>query len=256
MWKDLVVPGLVHKISSSVTTKPFRMSFRIWYYQVVSILVDISFAYISQWTLIEGQHTGTWTQARGRSQPWLSGGGKVGELPGGALAPIACLRAQGGVWGGMCNPQKLEDFGILILNSRNLVITFMQKFIPLEMFKYLWNIMLIPFLPPFPLPLFPLSSLLFSFPFLFLFFFPFPFPFPFLFLSLLPSLSSFLFLSLFFLSFPPFSPSRFLLSFPIFGVRGGSLPPLPPIGYAPDSGNSCADFDKRPTFPWRNIIMA
>ena len=90
----------------------------------------------------------------------------------------------------------------------------------------------IPFLPPFPLPLFfsLFPFLLFSFPFLsfFSFSFPFPFPFPFLFLSLLPSLFSFLFLSLFFLSFPPFSPSLFLLSFPIFGVRGGSLPPLPP----------------------------
>ena len=66
-------------------------------------------------------------QWQGRSQPWLSGGGKVGELPSGALAPIARLRAQGGVWGGMCPPQKLEDFGILILNSRNLVITFTQN---------------------------------------------------------------------------------------------------------------------------------
>ena len=127
------------------------------------------------------------------------------------------MRAQGGVWRGMCPPQKLEDFGILILNSRNLVITFTQNSFPF-----------------FPLFLSPFSSLfpflLFSFPFLsfFSFSFPFPFPFPFLFLSLLPSLFSFLFLSLFFLSFPPFSPSRFLLSFPIFGVRGGSLPPLPP----------------------------
>ena len=67
------------------------------------------------------------SEGQGRSQPWLSGGGKVGELPGGALAPIARLRAQGGVWGGMCPPQKLEDFGILILNSGNLVITFTQN---------------------------------------------------------------------------------------------------------------------------------
>ena len=91
--------------------------------------------------------------------------------------------------------------------------------------------MFIPFPPPFPLPLFPF--LLFSFPFLSFFSFssPFPFPFPFLFLSLLLSLSSFLFLSLFFLSFPPFPPSRFLLSFPIFGVRGGGAvcPPAPPL---------------------------
>ena len=68
------------------------------------------------------------TCTQGRSQPWLSGGGgKVGELPGGALAPIARSRAQGGVWRGMCPPEKLEDFGILILNSRNLVITFTQN---------------------------------------------------------------------------------------------------------------------------------
>ena len=116
------------------------------------------------------------------------------------------------------------------------------------MFKYLWNIMFIiiilslslphiprsafsffslPFLPPFPLPFSSLSpffsSLFLSFPFsLFLPLFLFPFLFSF---SLLPSLfSSFPF----FLSFPPFSPSRFLLSFPIFGVRGGSLPPPAP----------------------------
>ena len=105
---------------------------------------------------------------------------------------------------------------------------FYAKFIPLEMFKYLWN-NVYSLSSPFSSPPFPLSSLLFSFPFLFLFFFPFSFPFPFLFLSLLPSLSSFLFLSLFFLSFPPFSPSRFLLSFPIFGVRGAVCPPCPPL---------------------------
>ena len=91
----------------------------------------------------------------------------------------------------------------------------------------------IPFLPPFPLPLFfpfPLSSLLFSFPFLFLFFFPFSFSFSLSFSLSLSSSFPFLFLSLFFLSFPPFSPSRFLLSFPIFGVRGGqSAPSAPPL---------------------------
>ena len=76
--------------------------------------------------------------------------------------------------------------------------------------------------PPF-LPFSPFfSSLFLSFPFsLFLPLFLFPFLFSF---SLLPSLfSSFPF----FLSFPPFSPSRFLLSFPIFGVRGAVCPPPP-----------------------------
>ena len=134
------------------------------------------------------------------------------------LSTNCALARTGGVWGGMCPPQKLEDFGILILNSRNLVITFTQK---------------VPFFPPFPLPFSPFfSSLLFSFPFLFLFFFPFSFSLSFsLSLSLLPSLFSFLFLSLFFLSFPPFSPSRFLLSFPIFGVCPPAPPLATPLGY-------------------------
>ena len=97
---------------------------------------------------------------------------------------------------------------------------FYAKFIPLEMFKYLWNnvySLSSPFSsPPFS-PFF--SSLFLSFPFSS----PFPFPFPFLFLSLLPSLSSFLFLS-------PFFP------FPIFALlpdfwcpRGQSAPPAPPL---------------------------
>ena len=138
---------------------------------------------------------------------------------------------------------------------------FYAKFIPLEMFKYLWNIMFInvsyksamffnlgiqhflsflfPFFPPFPLPLFfpfPLSSLLFSFPFLFLFFFPFSF-----YLSFSLSLSS-SFPFLFSLPFPlfsflsPFFPFTIFALLPDFWCRGGSLPPCPPpppIGYAP-----------------------
>ena len=125
---------------------------------------------------------------------------------------------------------------------------FYAKFIPLEMFKYLWNIMFIiiilslslphiprsafsffslPFLPPFPLPLFfPFPFLLFSFPFLSLFSFssPFPFPFPFLFLS---SSFPFLFLSLFsFLS--PFFPFPIFALLPDFWCPGGQSAPLPP----------------------------
>ena len=91
---------------------------------------------------------------------------------------------------------------------------------------------LFPFFPLFLSPFSPFfSSLFLSFPFsLFL-----PLSFS---LSFSLSLSS-SFPFLFSLPFPlfsflsPFSPSRFLLSFPIFGVRGGSLPPCPPIGYAP-----------------------
>ena len=75
---------------------------------------------------------------------------------------------------------------------------------------------------PFSSPPFPF--LLFSFPFLSFFSFssPFPFPFPFLFLS-----SSFPFL--FSLPFPLFSFLSPFFPFPIFGVRGGSLPPCPPL---------------------------
>ena len=78
-------------------------------------------------------------------------------------------------------------------------------------------------------PLFPFLLFLFSFPFLFLFFFPFSFSLSFS-LSLSSSFPFPLFSSFpsFFFPFPLFPLSRFLLSFPIFGVRGGSLPPLPP----------------------------
>ena len=98
----------------------------------------------------------------------------------------------------------------------------------------------LPFLPPFPLPLFfpfPLSSLLFSFPFLFLFFplflFPFLFlslssSFPFLFSLPFPSFFFPFFFPLPFFPFPIFAlPSRFLVS------GGAVCPPCPPIGYAP-----------------------
>ena len=113
----------------------------------------------------------------------------------------------------MCPPQKLEDFGILILNLRNLVITFTQNsfpFFPL-------------FLSPFS-SLFPFLLFLFSFPFLFLFFFPFSF-------SLSFSLSlSFSFPFLFSLPFPLFSFLSPFFPFPIFGVRGGqSAPSAPPL---------------------------
>ena len=164
---------------------------------------------------------------QGRSQPWLSGGAKLVSFRWRVSANCALART-GGCLRGDVPPWEAGRFWNFDTEFTQFSDNFYAKFIPLEMFKYLWNIMFIPFLPPFPLPLFPF--LLFSFPFLsfFSFSFPFPFPFPFLFLSLLPSLSSFLFLSLFFLSFPPFSPSRFLLSFPIFGVRGGqSAPPAP-----------------------------
>ena len=91
----------------------------------------------------------------------------------------------------------------------------------------------IPFLPPFPLPLFfpfPLSSLLFSFPFLFSFSFPFPFPFPFLFLSLLPSLFSFLFPFPLFSFLSPFFPFPIFALLPDFWCPGGqSAPSAPPL---------------------------
>ena len=160
------------------------------------------------------------------------GGGKVGELPGGALAPIARLRAQGGVWGG------IGGFWNFDTEFTQFSDNFYAKFIPLEMFKYLWNIMFInvsyksamffnlgiqhflsflfPFFPPFPLPLFPF--LLFSFPFLSFFSFSSPFLFPFLF-----SFS----LSLSFLS--PFFPFPIFALLPDFWCRGGqSAPPAPP----------------------------
>ena len=96
---------------------------------------------------------------------------------------------------------------------------FYAKFIPLEMFKYLWNIMF--FLSPFS-SLFPF--LLFSFPFL-SFFFPFSFPFLSLFFLPFSLFSSF---PSFFFPFPLFplpdfcSPSRFLVS------GGAVCPPAPP----------------------------
>ena len=125
---------------------------------------------------------------------------------------------------------------------------FYAKFIPLEMFKYLWNIMFInvsyksamffnlgiqhflSFLFPLFLPPFPLSSLLFSFPFLFLFFIPFSFS-----LSFSLSLSS-SFPFLFSLPFPLFSFLSPFFPFPIFALLpdfwcpgGQSAPPAPPL---------------------------
>ena len=55
------------------------------------------------------------------------GGGKVGELSRWRVSANCTLARTGGCLRGMCPPQKLEDFGILILNSRNLVITFTQN---------------------------------------------------------------------------------------------------------------------------------
>ena len=167
---------------------------------------------------------------QGRSQPWLSGGGGQSWWASRWRVSANCALARtGGCLRGDVPPSEAGRFWNFDTEFTQFSDNFYAKFIPLEMFKYLWNIMFIPFLPPFPLPLFPF--LLFSFPFLSFFSFssPFPFPFPFLFLSLLPSLFSFLFLSLFFFPFPLFplpdfcSPSRFLVS------GGQSAPPAPPL---------------------------
>ena len=59
-------------------------------------------------------------------------GGKVGELPGGALAPIARLRTQGGV-----PPSEAGKFWNFDTEFTQFSDNFYAKFIPLEMFKYL-----------------------------------------------------------------------------------------------------------------------
>ena len=104
---------------------------------------------------------------------------------------------------------------------------FEAKFMSLLSFIFLLKQCLFPFLSSsFSVFLPFLFPLLFFFPFLSLFLlFSFFLPF---FFSLLPFFSSFSF-PFHLLSFPIFfSPSRFLVS-----GGGGSLPPCPPIGYAP-----------------------
>ena len=51
----------------------------------------------------------------------MGGGGSI-------TVPNAHFNTQGGVWGGMCPPQKLENFIFLKLESYNLVNTFGYKF--------------------------------------------------------------------------------------------------------------------------------
>ena len=128
----------------------------------------------------------------------------------------------------MCPPQKLEDFGILILNSRNLVITFTQNSFPF------FPLFLSPFSSLFPFLLFSFPFLSFPFSlFLSLFLFPFLFSFSssFPFLFSLP-FTLFSFLSPFFL-FPIFA----LL--PDFWCPGGqSAPSAPPLA-TPLTMSSC-----------------
>ena len=130
---------------------------------------------------------------RGVARP-ICPGQDWGSSPGGASAPSASLRPRRG--GGM--PLKLEDSGIFIPNSCNLVPYFDAKNLSLLMFIFLLKQSL---------------SFLFCLPFSFLLSFP-----------------SFL-LSPFFSSFPFPSP------FPIFSVGKGFSLPLPlPHAMAPPLG--------------------
>ena len=110
-------------------------------------------------------------------------------------------------------PQKLEDFGIFILNSCNMVTTSGQNSCHYQC-SYI-SIKTAPFFPL--LSLFPCL-----FPFSFLFSFSFFLSFPSFFLSSLYLLSF-----LFFLSFPPSFPSRFFLPFPINRFLVTTLCPCP-----------------------------
>ena len=205
--------------------------------------------------------------SQGRSQPWLSGGQSWWASRWRVSANCAHART-GGCLRGNVPPSEAGRFWNFDTEFTQFSDNFYAKFIPLEMFKYLWNIMFIiiilslslphiphstfsffslPFLPPFPLPLFfpfPLSSLLFSFPFLFLFFFPFSFSLSFSFSLFFLPFSLFSSFPSFFFPFPLFplpdfcSPSRFLVS------GGAVCPPCPPIGYAPVVSVSTCDVIK------------
>ena len=175
---------------------------------------------------------------RGVASPDCPGGGQSWWASRWRVSANCALARTGGCLRGDVPPWEAGRFWNFDTEFTQFSDNFYAKFIPLEMFKYLWNIMFISIFflfsslsSPFPLPLFfpfPLSSLLFSFPFLFLFFFPFSFS-----LSFSLSLSS-SFPFLFSLPFPLFSFLSPFFPFPIFALLpdfwcpGGSLPPLPP----------------------------
>ena len=141
------------------------------------------------------------------------------------------LTRTGGCLRGDVPPSEAGRFWNFDTEFTQLSDNFYAKFIPLEMFKYLWNIMFInvSYKSAMFFNLFPF--LLFSFPFLSFFSFSSPFPFPFPFLSLS---SSFPFL--FSLPFPLFSFLSPFFPFPIFALLpdfwcpgGQSAPPAPPL---------------------------
>ena len=163
---------------------------------------------------------------QGRSQPWLSGGQSWWASRWRVSANCALART-GGCLRGDVPPSEAGRFWNFDTEFTQFSDNFYAKFIPLEMFKYLWN-NVYSLSSPFSSPPFPLSSLLFSFPFLFLFFFPFSFS-----LSFSLSLSS-SFPFLFSLPFPLFSFLSPFFPFPIFALLpdfwcpGGQSAPLPP----------------------------
>ena len=201
-----------------------------------------------------GGWVGVWIGCRGVASPDCPGGQSWWASRWRVSANCAHART-GGCLRGDVPPSEAGRFWNFDTEFTQFSDNFYAKFIPLEMFKYLWNIMFIIIIlslslslsltypvqhflsflfPFFPLFLSPFSSLfpflLFSFPFLSFFSSsssPFPSPFPFLSLS-----SSFPFL--FSLPFPLFSFLSPFFPFPIFALLpdfwcpGGSLPPLPP----------------------------
>ena len=173
--------------------------------------------------------------ARGVASPDCLGGGQSWWASRWRVSANCALARTWGVSEGGCTPSEAGRFWNFDTEFTQFSDNFYAKFIPLEMFKYLWNIMFINV--SYKSALFPF--LLFSFPFLSFFSFSFPFSFS---LSFSLSLSS-SFPFLFSLPFPLFSFLSPFFPFPIFALLpdfwcpGGSLPPLSPIGYAPDGIN-------------------
>ena len=161
---------------------------------------------------------------QGRSQPWLSGGRSwwASRWRVSANCALACT---GGCLRGDMPPSEAGRFWNFDTKFTQFSDNFYAKFIPLEMFKYSSPFSSPPFLPFSPF----FSSLFLSFPFslfLPLFLFPFLFSFSLFFLPFSLPFPLFSFLS-------PFFPFPIFALLPDFWCPGGSLPPCPPIGYAP-----------------------
>ena len=164
--------------------------------------------------------------SRGVASLDCPGGGQSWWASRWRVSANCALARTGGCLRGNVPPSEAGRFWNFDTEFTQFSDNFYAKFIPLEMFKYLWNIMffLSPFSSLFPFLLF--SSLFLSFPFslfLPLFLFPFLFSFSLFFLpfSLFSSFPSFSFLS-------PFFPFPIFALLPDFWCPGGQSAPLPP----------------------------